>query len=205
MTTQSAQGRVILADDHPLFRGALSTAVSKAAPGRALVETSTLAETLKALDEGRADLVCLDLHMADSSGFIGLAELRKNHPSAPVVVISASHNPYQDNGIKLFARDGYKLPDAEEYLLEQLLDDPELDAYRPTGVDIGRAWRIDDAAGRYSVFAKSAFPRSPDPRRHEGRDRLRQRCWISGRARGFGGVGCRGHSHWGRPQRTQHQ
>jgi len=76
------------------------------------------------------------------------------------VVISASHNPYQDNGIKLFARDGYKLPDTEEYLLEQLLDDEELAAYRPTGVDIGRAWRIDDAAGRYSVFAKSAFPRS---------------------------------------------
>jgi len=90
----------------------------------------------------------------------GIAFLTSGMRCDAGVVISASHNPYQDNGIKLFARDGYKLPDTEEYLLEQLLDDPELEAYRPTGVDIGRAWRIDDAAGRYSVFAKSAFPRS---------------------------------------------
>jgi DNA-binding NarL/FixJ family response regulator len=93
VTPDSTQSRVILADDHPLFRGALSTAVSKAAPGRTLVETSTLAETLNALKDGQTDLVCLDLHMADSSGFIGLAELRKSHPSAPVVVISASQSP----------------------------------------------------------------------------------------------------------------
>ena len=93
MSANASKGRVILADDHPLFRGALSAAVNKAAPGRTIVETSTLAETVSELDAAPAELICLDLHMADSSGFIGLAELRKAHPSAPVVVISASQSP----------------------------------------------------------------------------------------------------------------
>jgi len=88
-----ASGRIILADDHPLFRGALSAAVSQAAPGRVQIETNTLQETLKALDIGPVELICLDLHMSDSSGFIGLAELRRAHPSAPVVIISASQAP----------------------------------------------------------------------------------------------------------------
>jgi DNA-binding NarL/FixJ family response regulator len=85
--------RIILADDHPLFRAALKAAVERAAPGRAIHETSSLAETRAALLEGPAELVCLDLHMADSSGFIGLAETRKDHPGVPVVVISASQAP----------------------------------------------------------------------------------------------------------------
>lgn len=85
--------KIILADDHPLFRGALSAAVNQAAPGRTLLETNTLEETLKALEAGPVELICLDLHMSDSSGFIGLAELRRAHPSAPVVVISASQAP----------------------------------------------------------------------------------------------------------------
>ena len=100
-----------------------------------------------------------DVHLVGPLPTPGIAFLTTGMRCDAGVVISASHNPYQDNGIKLFARDGFKLPDAEEFALEQLLDDPELAAYRPTGVDIGRAWRIDDAAGRYSVFAKSAFPR----------------------------------------------
>ncbi|MEQ8403948.1 MAG: response regulator transcription factor [Oceanicaulis sp.] len=87
------QSRIILADDHPLFRAALSAAVAKAAPGRTVAETSSLAETRAALDQDGAELVCLDLHMADSSGFIGLAEIRKEHPAIPVVVISASQAP----------------------------------------------------------------------------------------------------------------
>jgi len=93
LISDTRAGRIILADDHPLFRGALSAAVHKAAPGRTLVETSTLADTLNALKSAPAELVCLDLHMDDSSGFIGLAELRRAHPSAPVVVISASQAP----------------------------------------------------------------------------------------------------------------
>jgi len=74
-------------------------------------------------------------------------------------VISASHNPYQDNGIKFFARDGFKLPDETEAQIEQLISSDELRKLRPTATEIGKAFRIDDAAGRYVVFAKSTFPK----------------------------------------------
>ncbi len=71
------------------------------------------------------------------------------------VMVSASHNPYYDNGIKLFGPDGYKLSDADEAEIEALLDvEPVLAAPHA----IGRARRIDDAQGRYIHFAKSSFP-----------------------------------------------
>src|SRR5215218_7766775 len=71
------------------------------------------------------------------------------------VMISASHNPFADNGIKLFGPDGYKLSDADEMAIEKRLDEqPELVAPDK----IGRAKRIDDARGRYIHFAKSTFP-----------------------------------------------
>jgi phosphoglucosamine mutase len=75
------------------------------------------------------------------------------------VVISASHNPYEDNGIKLFGPNGYKLPDQDEAHIEGLLLDPGLDRRPKTGARIGRAERIDGAAGRYVVYVKSTFPR----------------------------------------------
>jgi len=76
------------------------------------------------------------------------------------VVISASHNPFQDNGIKFFSRDGYKLEDQTERRIEQLVfDDADLIQYRAAGLDIGKATRIDDAIGRYLVFLKSCVPR----------------------------------------------
>jgi phosphoglucosamine mutase len=75
------------------------------------------------------------------------------------VVISASHNAYADNGIKLFGPDGFKLPDSEELAIEQLLDVPRLDCSGPTGARVGRAERIDDATGRYIVYVKNTFPR----------------------------------------------
>jgi len=71
------------------------------------------------------------------------------------VMISASHNPYQDNGIKLFGPDGYKLSDADELEIEALIDS-EVELAEPAR--IGRAKRIDDARGRYIHFAKSTFP-----------------------------------------------
>ena len=74
------------------------------------------------------------------------------------VVISASHNAYQDNGIKLFGRDGFKLPDASELAIEGLIAGTELDSMRPTGVNVGAAERLDDAPGRYVAFVKSTFP-----------------------------------------------
>ncbi|MBE9552920.1 MAG: phosphoglucosamine mutase [Proteobacteria bacterium] len=73
------------------------------------------------------------------------------------VVISASHNPYFDNGIKLFGPDGYKLSDGEETAIEKLMDSPELEPAEPG--DLGRARRLDDAQGRYIEYAKQTFPR----------------------------------------------
>jgi phosphoglucosamine mutase len=71
------------------------------------------------------------------------------------VMISASHNPYQDNGIKLFGPDGYKLSDADEMAIEALIDNPPALAAAPR---IGRARRVEDARGRYIHFAKDCFP-----------------------------------------------
>src|SRR5690606_11429985 len=75
------------------------------------------------------------------------------------VVISASHNPFEDNGIKFFSADGNKLPDSVEEEIEAALD-------RPMGcvgsVDLGRVRRLDDAAGRYIEFCKSSFPNALD-------------------------------------------
>ncbi len=71
------------------------------------------------------------------------------------VMISASHNPYRDNGIKLFGPDGYKLSDAAESAIERLLDIPPSLA---SPGEIGRARRVEDARGRYMHFAKSTFP-----------------------------------------------
>jgi len=74
-------------------------------------------------------------------------------------VISASHNPYQDNGIKFFSHDGFKLPDEIEMKIEELIANDELNHLRPTATSIGKAFRIEDAGGRYVVFAKSTFPK----------------------------------------------
>jgi phosphoglucosamine mutase len=71
------------------------------------------------------------------------------------VMISASHNPYADNGIKLFGPDGYKLSDADELAIEALIDGDVALAPAP---EIGRARRIEDARGRYIHFAKATFP-----------------------------------------------
>jgi len=78
------------------------------------------------------------------------------------VVISASHNPYQDNGIKLFASDGFKLPDDVEHEIERDMDaiSTEMSEMRGTSPeDIGKAVRIDDATGRYVQFLKAVFPK----------------------------------------------
>lgn len=78
------------------------------------------------------------------------------------VVISASHNPYQDNGIKFFSSDGFKLPDEVESRIEQLIVSDEISHLRPTAELIGKAYRIDDADGRYIEFAKRSLPRDLD-------------------------------------------
>ena len=89
----------------------------------------------------------------------GIAFLTRSLRADAGVVISASHNPFQDNGIKFFARDGFKLPDAVEEEIESLVFDESIDHLRPTAGEVGKAFRIDDALGRYNVFAKNTFPR----------------------------------------------
>lgn len=74
------------------------------------------------------------------------------------VMISASHNPYQDNGIKFFSSNGFKLPDEVEDQIEQLIESPDFEAIRAGADEIGQAKRIDDAEGRYVVFLKHTFP-----------------------------------------------
>jgi phosphoglucosamine mutase len=75
------------------------------------------------------------------------------------VVISASHNPYADNGIKVFGGDGFKLPDEAEAEIERLIADDTLLGARQTGPGIGRAVKLEDARGRYIAFVKATFPR----------------------------------------------
>jgi phosphoglucosamine mutase len=78
------------------------------------------------------------------------------------VMISASHNPYQDNGIKFFSNDGLKLPDEMEARIEQLIVSNEISHLRPTADAIGKAFRIDDAEGRYIEFVKRSLPKDLD-------------------------------------------
>lgn len=87
-----------------------------------------------------------------------VAQLTRSMRADAGIVISASHNPYGDNGIKIFGPDGFKLPDAEEAEIERLMDSDELDELRVTGASIGGATRLEDARGRYVVFCKNTFP-----------------------------------------------
>ncbi|MEI6195249.1 MAG: phosphoglucosamine mutase [Verrucomicrobiota bacterium] len=75
------------------------------------------------------------------------------------IVITASHNPYTDNGIKFFRADGYKLDDKIEGAIENLVFTGEIENVRPSAGEIGKAVRIDDALGRYIEYAKASFPR----------------------------------------------
>jgi len=89
----------------------------------------------------------------------GVAFLTRSMRADAGVVISASHNPYQDNGIKFFSWDGFKLPDDVEARMEEMIASGETEHNRPTASKIGKAFRISDAVGRYIVFLKNSFPR----------------------------------------------
>jgi len=92
----------------------------------------------------------------------GIAFITSSMRADAGVVISASHNPYQDNGIKFFNGDGFKLPDEIEAHIEKLMTDPGVEEARPTATEIGQAFRIEDAKGRYISFLKSTFPKEMD-------------------------------------------
>ncbi len=88
----------------------------------------------------------------------GIAFITSSMRADAGVVISASHNPYQDNGIKFFDQDGFKLPDDVEDLIESHTANGAIEHVRPTADAVGKAFRVDDAVGRYVVFLKSTYP-----------------------------------------------
>lgn len=89
----------------------------------------------------------------------GVSYLTRSMRCDAGIVISASHNPFEDNGIKIFASDGYKLPDEIELQIEALMEPGVMNGKTTDPGAIGKAFRIDDAVGRYTVYLKSCFPR----------------------------------------------
>ena len=89
----------------------------------------------------------------------GVSYIMRSLRADAAIMISASHNPFDDNGIKFFGPDGYKLPDEVEDEIEKLVTTDAIADVRPVGTKIGRARRIDDAVGRYIEYVKSTFPK----------------------------------------------
>ncbi|MBP1750755.1 MAG: phosphoglucosamine mutase [Deltaproteobacteria bacterium] len=89
----------------------------------------------------------------------GIAFIAQSMRADAGIVISASHNPYQDNGIKIFSGSGFKLSDEEEEAIEDLMLSNTLHGLVPPVKEMGRAFRIEDVHGRYIVFVKNTFPR----------------------------------------------
>ena len=113
------------------------------------------------LETAIASGVCsmgLDVWLVGPLPTPGIAFITSSMRADAGIVISASHNPYQDNGIKIFSGDGFKLPDELEYEIEKMVMEGSLDTLRPTANKVGKAHRIDDAVGRYIVFLKNIFP-----------------------------------------------
>lgn len=90
----------------------------------------------------------------------GIAFITQSMRAHAGIVISASHNPYQDNGIKIFSGNGFKLSDNEEETIEELVINGNLSETLPPAYDMGKAYRLDDVHGRYIVFLKNTFPRN---------------------------------------------
>jgi phosphoglucosamine mutase len=89
----------------------------------------------------------------------GIAFITSSMRADAGIVISASHNPFQDNGIKIFSGNGFKLPDVQENKIEELIFSNHIDSLRPTAAEVGKAFRVDDAVGRYVVYLKNSFPK----------------------------------------------
>jgi len=90
----------------------------------------------------------------------GIAFITQSMRADAGIVISASHNPFQDNGIKIFSGNGFKLSDEQEETIEKLMLEGKLPDMVPHASEMGRAYRLDDVRGRYIVFLKNTFPRA---------------------------------------------
>ncbi len=90
----------------------------------------------------------------------GIAFITQSMRADAGIVISASHNPYQDNGLKIFGGNGFKLTDEQEDHIEDMILNNKLADLLPTATGMGRAFRMEDVHGRYIVFLKNTFPRT---------------------------------------------
>lgn len=144
-----AAGRV-LAAKHP-SRGRPAVLIGK--------DTRLSGYMLESAMEAGLSAAGIDVFLVGPLPTPGVAYLTRALRLVAGVVISASHNPFQDNGIKFFSADGMKLPDDIELKIEQAIDEP-LGCVGSR--ELGRAQRIDDAAGRYIEFCKSTFPNEMD-------------------------------------------
>ena len=133
--------RIVIADDHPLFRAALATALARAAPDAVVEETASLAGARAALSLGPVDLLLLDLKLSDSEGFAGLAGIRADFPAAPVAIVSASEDDGTIRRALAFGAAGFipksaSLPDMIEALETILAGDvwaPAVSGNAPVG------------------------------------------------------------------------
>ncbi len=101
----------------------------------------------------------VDAYMVGSMPTPGVAFLTSNMRADAGIVISASHNPFQDNGIKIFSGDGYKLPDDKESEIEEMALANNMKGLHPSPNKLGKAYKLEGARGRYIVFLKSTFPK----------------------------------------------
>jgi len=145
-----AVGRV-LKDSHPEHPGRLAVVIGK--------DTRVSGYMLESALEAGLSAAGVDVLLAGPLPTPAVAYLTRALRLTAGIVISASHNPYQDNGIKFFSAQGMKLPDEIEARIEAAIDEP----LGCVGSEqLGRARRIDDAAGRYIEFCKSTFPNELD-------------------------------------------
>jgi phosphoglucosamine mutase len=114
------------------------------------------------LEEAMVSGVCsmgADAYLLGPLPTPGIAKMTQSQRADAGIVISPSHNPFQDNGIKIFAGNGFKLPDDKEDEIEDLVKNQHFKNHLPAPHDMGKAYRIEDAEGRYIVFLKSTFPK----------------------------------------------
>lgn len=114
------------------------------------------------LEEAMVSGVCSmggDAYLVGPLPTPGIAKMVQSQRADAGIVISASHNPFQDNGIKIFAGNGFKLPDEREEEIENLIMNRQLNGHLPGPEHLGKAYRIEDAEGRYIVYLKNTFPK----------------------------------------------
>jgi len=126
-------------------------------PGKILVgkDTRVSGYLLESALESGLSAAGVDISLLGPMPTPAVAYLTRTARARAGIVISASHNPYQDNGIKFFSAEGTKLPDEVELEIERVMSEP---LRMVSSSELGKAWRYDDAGGRYIEFCKSTFP-----------------------------------------------